>query len=104
MFGIAPAYALAAQRHMYEYGTTSAQLAEVKVAAAHHAQYNPNAMLRDPVTVDQALESPMVSDPLHRLDCCVVSDGGGAIVVVGAAQFGDGRHTDLSQQMNGYDR
>ncbi|WP_244167942.1 thiolase domain-containing protein [Mycobacterium paraffinicum] len=82
MFGIAPAYALAAQRHMYEYGTTSAQLAEVKVAAAHHAQHNPNAMLRDPVTVEQVLESPMVSDPLHRLDCCVVSDGGGAIVVV----------------------
>jgi acetyl-CoA C-acetyltransferase len=85
MFGIAPAYALAAQRHMYEYGTTSAQLAEVKVAAAHHAQYNPNAMLRDPVTVEQVLDSPMVSDPLHRLDCCVVSDGGGAIVVVDAA-------------------
>ncbi len=84
MFGIAPAYALAAARHMYEFGTTSAQLAEIKVAAAHHAQYNPNAMLRDPVTIEEVLESPMVSDPLHRLDCCVVSDGGGAIVVVDA--------------------
>jgi acetyl-CoA C-acetyltransferase len=57
----------------------------VKVAAASHAQYNPNAMLRDPVTVEQVLESPMVADPLHRLDCCVVSDGGGAIVVVDPA-------------------
>jgi acetyl-CoA C-acetyltransferase len=75
-------YALVAQRHMYEYGTTSAQLAEIKVAAAHHAQYNPRALLRDPVTVDEVLDSPMVSDPLHRLDCCVITDGGGAVVVV----------------------
>jgi acetyl-CoA C-acetyltransferase len=75
-------YALAAQRHMHEYGTTSAQLAEIKVAAAHHAQFNPDAFLRDPVTVDEVLASPMVSDPLHRLDCCVITDGGGALVVV----------------------
>ena len=75
-------YALAANRHMHEYGTTSEQLAWIKVAAATHAQYNPNAMLREPVTVDDVLASPMISDPLHRLDCCVVSDGGGALVVV----------------------
>jgi acetyl-CoA C-acetyltransferase len=75
-------YALAARRHMHEFGTTSAQLAEIKVAAAHHAQFNPNAFLRDPVTVEEVLESPMVSDPLHRLDCCVITDGGGALVVV----------------------
>ena len=75
-------YALAARRHMYEFGTTSADLAEVKVAAAHHAQYNPNAVLRKPVTVDDVLESPMIADPLHRLDCCITTDGGGAIVVV----------------------
>jgi acetyl-CoA C-acetyltransferase len=75
-------YALAAQRHMHEYGTTSAQLAEIKVAAAHHAQFNPRAFLRDVVTVEQVLDSPMVSDPLHRLDCCVITDGGGALVVV----------------------
>lgn len=75
-------YALAAQRHMYEFGTTSAQLAEVRVAASIHAQYNPDAMLREPVTVEQVLDSPLVADPLHRLDCCVVSDGGGALVVV----------------------
>lgn len=74
-------YALAAARHMYEFGTTSEQLAWVKVAASHHAQHNPNAMLRDLVTVEDVLASPMISDPLHKLDCCVVSDGGGALVV-----------------------
>lgn len=74
-------YALAAARHMYEFGTTSEQLAWIKVAASHHAQHNPNAMLRDVVTVEDVVNSPMISDPLHRLDCCVVSDGGGALVV-----------------------
>jgi acetyl-CoA C-acetyltransferase len=68
-------------RHMYEYGTTSEQLAWIKVAASHHAQYNPNAMLRDVVTVEDVVNSPMVASPLHRLDCCVISDGGGALVV-----------------------
>ena len=75
-------YALAAARHMQEFGTTPAQLAWIKVAAAAHAQHNPNAMLRDAVTVQDVLASPMIADPLHKLDCCVVSDGGGALVVV----------------------
>jgi len=75
-------YALAAARHRYEFGTTAEQLAWVKVAASHHASHNPHAMLRDRVTVEDVLASPLVSDPLHRLDCCVVTDGGGAIVVV----------------------
>lgn len=75
-------YALAAKRHMYEYGTTSAQLAEIKVAASLHAQHNPNAFVPKPVTVEEVLESPIISDPLHRLDCCVITDGGGALVVV----------------------
>ena len=74
-------YAMCAMRHMYEYGTTSEQLAWVKVAASHHAQHNPNAMLRNLVTVEEVVNSPMISDPLHRLDCCVVSDGGGAVIV-----------------------
>jgi acetyl-CoA C-acetyltransferase len=74
-------YAMAAMRHMYEYGTTSEQLAWVKVAASHHAQHNPHAMLRNVVTVEEVVNSPMISDPLHRLDCCVVSDGGGALIV-----------------------
>ena len=79
---VANAYALCAMRHMYEYGTTSEQLAWIKVAASHHAQHNPHAMLRDVVTVEQVVNSPLVADPLHRLDCCVISDGGGALVVV----------------------
>jgi len=85
MWGMAGApynYALNARRHMYEFGTTSAQLAEIKVAASMHAQHNPNAFLQDVVTVEEVLDSPMISDPLHRLDCCVVTDGGGACIVV----------------------
>jgi acetyl-CoA C-acetyltransferase len=74
-------YALVAARHMHEFGTTSEQLAWIKVAAAAHAQYNEHAMLREPVTVAEVLDSPMISDPLHKLDCCVVSDGGGALIV-----------------------
>jgi acetyl-CoA C-acetyltransferase len=75
-------YAMAAMRHFHEYGTTSEQLAWIKVAASHHAQFNPNAMLRKPVTVEEVVSSPLIADPLHRLDCCVVSDGGGALVIV----------------------
>jgi len=75
-------YALAARRHMYEFGTTSAHLAEVKAAAAFHAQHNPHAFLQKAVTVEEVLESPLIADPLHRLDCCVITDGGGALVVV----------------------
>ncbi len=75
-------YAMAAMRHMHQFGTTSEQLAWIKVAASHHAQHNPLAMLRDVVTVEDVVGSPMVADPLHRLDCCVVSDGGGALIVV----------------------
>ena len=79
---VVAAYALAARRHMYEFGTTSEQLAAIKVAASTHAQHNPNAMLRDVVTIDEVLDSPLIADPLHRLDCCVITDGGGAVVVV----------------------
>ena len=74
-------YAMAARRHMHEYGTTGEQLAWIKVAASHHAQHNPNAMLKDVVTVKEVLDSPMIADPLHRMDCCVVTDGGGAVIV-----------------------
>jgi acetyl-CoA C-acetyltransferase len=74
-------HAMVATRHMYEFGTTSEQLAWIKVAASHHAQHNPHAMLPKVVTVEDVLNSPMVADPLHRLDCCVISDGGGALIV-----------------------
>jgi acetyl-CoA C-acetyltransferase len=82
MSGAVTGYALAATRHMNVYGTTSEQLAEVKVAASLHAQHNPNAFLQKPVTVEEVIDSPMISSPLHRNDCCVVTDSGGAIVVV----------------------
>ncbi|ALM87013.1 thiolase domain-containing protein [Bordetella sp. N] len=74
-------YAMCAMRHMHEFGTTSEQLAWIKVAASRHAQYNPNAMLRDVVSVDDVLASPLIADPLRRMDSCVVTDGGGAIIV-----------------------
>ncbi len=74
-------YAMVAARHMHQYGTTAEQLAWIKVAASTHAQYNPNAMLRKVVTVDDVVNSPIVSTPLHRMDCCVISDGGGALIV-----------------------
>jgi acetyl-CoA C-acetyltransferase len=74
-------YAMAAMRHMHEFGTTSEQLASVKVAASHHAQWNKNAMLQEVVSVADVLGSPLIADPLHRLDCCVITDGGGAILV-----------------------
>lgn len=77
-----PLYAMAARRHIHEFGTTSEQLAEIRVAASHHAQYNDNAMYQDPVTVEDVVNSKVVADPLHLLDCCVISDGGGALVLV----------------------
>ena len=84
LFGntVVAGYALAARRHMHEFGTTSEQLAAIKVAASTHAQHNPDAMLQEVVTIDEVMESPMIADPLHRMDCCVVTDGGGAVVVV----------------------
>ncbi len=75
-------YAMCAMRHMYEFGTTSEQLAWIKVAASYHAQHNPNALLKDVLTVEDVLASPMIADPLHRADCCVVTDSGGALLVV----------------------
>src|SRR5690606_2040470 len=68
--------------HMHEFGTTSEQLAAVKAAASRHAQHNPHAKLPQVVTIPEVLDSPLISDPLHRLDCCITSDGGGAVVLV----------------------
>jgi acetyl-CoA C-acetyltransferase len=75
-------YAMAASRHMYEFGTTAEQLAEIKVAASKHASHNPNAFLKNAVTVEEVVNSPLIADPLKRLECCVVTDGGGALVIV----------------------
>jgi acetyl-CoA C-acetyltransferase len=83
-------YALVAQRHMHVYGTTSAQLAAIAVACRRHAGLNPHALYRDPITVDDVLASPVIASPLHLLDCCVITDGGGAVVVV---------HPDLARDL-----
>ncbi|HEV3312725.1 MAG TPA: acetyl-CoA acetyltransferase [Chloroflexota bacterium] len=74
-------YALAAARHMYQFGTTSEQLAEIAVAARSWARLNPLAWARDPLTVQDVVDSRMISDPLHKLDCCLITDGGGVVIV-----------------------
>ncbi len=78
------AYAMATARHMHQYGTTRTQLAEVAVAARKWAQLNPEALMRDDLSIEQVLAARMVSDPLSLLDCCLVTDGGGAIILVSA--------------------
>lgn len=75
-------HAMAATRHMFEYGTTSEHLAQIAVQTRFNASHNPNAMYRDPLTVDEVLGSRMIASPLHMLDCCIRSDGGGAVVLV----------------------
>ena len=74
-------YALVAQRHMHEYGTTPEQMAEVAVAIRGHAALNPLAQKREPITVADVLNSKMITTPLHMLDCAIVSDGAAAFVV-----------------------
>ena len=82
-------YALLAARHMHQFGTTSEQLAEVAVAARSWAQLNPKAWSRDPLTVEDVLASPMMSDPIHLLDCCLVTDGGGALILTNQERAAD---------------
>jgi acetyl-CoA acetyltransferase len=82
-------YALIASRHMHEHGTTPEQLAEVAVTARTWAQLNPKAWSRDPLTVDDVLASPPISEPFHKLDCCLRTDGGGAVVVTTAERARD---------------
>jgi acetyl-CoA C-acetyltransferase len=83
-------YAMVAHRHMHEYGTTSEQLAQISVATRHHAMRNPQAVeaMNDlqfvgvnEITVQDVLDSRVVADPLHLLECCMVSDGGGAVII-----------------------
>jgi acetyl-CoA acetyltransferase len=74
-------YAMAARRHMYEYGTTIEQLAEIAVQTRYNASLNPDAFYQDLITVDDVVDAPMVWDPLTKLHCCIRTDGGGAIVL-----------------------
>jgi acetyl-CoA acetyltransferase len=77
-------YALAASRHMYEYGTTAEQLAQIAVSTREWASLNPRARYRDPLTIEDVLASPYQVEPLHLLDCCLVTDGAGAFVMTSA--------------------
>jgi acetyl-CoA acetyltransferase len=87
------AYALAASRHMHQYGTTRENLAEVAVAARQWAKLNPQAFRRDDLSIDDVLSAPRVSHPFTVRDCCLVTDGGGAIVLTSAARAKDLKHT-----------
>lgn len=83
-FGTPAGYAMIAQRHMAEFGTTSAQLGAIAVAARKHGAANPDAHLRKPLTLDEHQQSPLVVEPLRRDDCCLISDGAAAVVVMSA--------------------
>jgi acetyl-CoA acetyltransferase len=87
--GPATGYGFLATRHMHEYGTTSEQLAEVAVATRKWAALNPKALMRDPLSIDDVLNSRLISWPFHLLDCCLVTDAGGAVVVTSAARARD---------------
>jgi acetyl-CoA acetyltransferase len=86
------AYALATSRHMHEYGTTREQLAEVAVAARAWARLNPEAYSRDPLSIEDVLNSRMICDPLTVRDCCLLTDGAGAFVLVRADRAKDAKH------------
>jgi acetyl-CoA C-acetyltransferase len=93
---IVGSYALVARRHMHEYGTTSEQLAEIAVTMRRHAGLNPHAKYRDPITVEDVLASRMISSPLHLLDCCIISDGGGALVLTSVERARDLRRPPVA--------
>jgi acetyl-CoA acetyltransferase len=82
-------YAMHARRHMHEFGTTSEQLAEIAVGVREFASLNPDAIYRDPITIDDVLDSRMIADPLHLLDCCAITDGGGAFIMTTAERADD---------------
>jgi acetyl-CoA acetyltransferase len=82
-------YAMAARRHMHQYGTTIEQLAEVAVSARFNAADNPEAYYRDPISIDDVLAGPMIADPFTKLHCCIRSDGGAAVVLVNADRVKD---------------
>ena len=82
-------YALSAARYMHQYGAGPEHLAEIAVAARQWAALNPKAWMRDPLTIDDVMASPLLCDPLRKLDCCLVTDGGGAVVVASGQRARD---------------
>ncbi len=99
---VASNYALIAQRHMHEYGTTAEQLAEVAVAIRGHALLNPNAHMVKPLTVQDVLASPMITSPLKRFDCALVSDGAAAVIVTSAERARDLKQKPVRVLGQGY--
>ncbi|MGF7160409.1 acetyl-CoA acetyltransferase [Rhodoligotrophos appendicifer] len=89
MMGAAANSAIAADRHMHAYGTTSRQLAEVAVACRHHASLNPDAVMREPITIEDHQASRWIVRPLRLLDCCLISDGGVCIIVTSTERARD---------------
>ena len=87
--GAATRFTIPILRHMHEYGTTHEQLASVAVATRRWAERNPRALMRDPITVEDVLNSRVIAYPIHLLECCLVTDGGGALVVVSADRAKD---------------
>ena len=92
MYGNAANSALGARRHMALYGTTSEQLGWVAVNGRRNAARNPAAVMRDPITIEDHQASRMIVDPLHLLDCCLISDGGVAIIVTTTERARDARN------------
>jgi len=88
-------YALIAQAHMAQYGTTAEQYAAIAVACRKHANLNPTAQMRDLITVEDVVNSRMIADPLHLLDCSLVSDGGSAIILTSAERAADFPHNPV---------
>ncbi|HIL83236.1 MAG: thiolase family protein [bacterium] len=88
-------YALIAQAHMAEFGTTQEQFASIAVACRAHAARNPAAQMRDLISVEDVLESRMIADPLHLLDCSLVSDGGSALVLTSSERAADMKQTPI---------
>lgn len=84
-------YAMAARRHMHEYGTTLEQLAQIAVQARANAAANPDAMFREPITVDDVLDGPLIADPFTKLHCCIRSDGGCAVLLAAEEYVTDTR-------------
>lgn len=89
MYAAAANSAIAASRHMALYGTTSRQLGEVAVACRRHASLNPNAVMREPITIEDHQNSRWVVEPFHLLDCCLISDGGVCVIVTSAERAKD---------------
>ena len=99
---VASNYALIAQRHMYEYGTTAEQMAEVAVTIRKHALLNPNAHMTKPITVQDVMASPMITSPLKRFDCALVSDGAAAVIVTSADRARDLKQKPVRVLGQGY--